>query len=101
MDQRLKLQTILEELLGSRNVYYQPPATIQMSYPAIVYSKELYDIKTANDYIYLKKKRYQLTVIDRRPDNPVIEKLMELPLCGYNRHFTSDNLHHDVLTIYY
>lgn len=101
MDRRLELQTKLEELLGSRNVYYQPPATIQMSYPAIVYSKELYDIKTANDYIYLKKKRYSLTVIDRRPDNPVIEKLMELPLCGYDRHYTSDNLHHDVLTIYY
>lgn len=101
MDRRLELQTKLEELLGSRNVYYQPPATIQMSYPAIVYSKELYDIKTANDYIYLKKKRYSLTVIDRRPDNPVIEKLMELPLCGYDRHYISDNLHHDVLTIYY
>lgn len=101
MDRRLELQTKLEELLGSRNVYYQPPATIQMSYPAIVYSKELYDIKTANDYIYLKKKRYSLTVIDRRPDNQVIEKLMELPLCGYDRHYTSDNLHHDVLTIYY
>lgn len=101
MDRRLELQTKLEELLGSRNVYYQPPATIQMSYPAIVYSKELYDIKTANDYIYLKKKRYSLTVIDRRPDNPVIEQLMELPLCGYDRHYTSDNLHHDVLTIYY
>lgn len=101
MDQRLKLQAILEELLGSRNVYYQPPATIQMSYPAIVYSKEGYNKKDANDSTYLKKKRYQLTVIDRRPDNPVIEKLMELPLCGYDRHFTSDNLHHDVLTIYY
>ena len=101
MDQRLKLQAMLEELLGSRNVYYQPPATIKMSYPAIVYTKEGYSTKDADDSLYLKKKRYQLTVIDRRPDNPVIEKLMELPLCGYDRPFTSDNLYHDVLTIYY
>lgn len=101
MDKRLKLQAMLEELLGSRNVYYQPPATIKMTYPAIVYTKEGYNTKDANDSTYLKKKRYQLTVIDRRPDNPVIEKLMELPLCGYDRPFTSDNLYHDVLTIYY
>ena len=39
MASRIKLQAKLEELLGSRNVYYQPPETLKIEYPAIIYSK--------------------------------------------------------------
>ena len=34
MASRLELQSKFEELLGSRNVYYQPPESIKMSYTA-------------------------------------------------------------------
>lgn len=95
------MQTKLEELLGSRNVYYQSPATITMKYPAIKYSKTRIDSKSANDAKYLKFKRYEIIVIDSKPDNPVIDKLLDLPMCSFDRHYTSDNLNHDVLTIYY
>lgn len=101
MASRLKLQTKLEEMLGSRQVYYQPPESIKMEYPAIVYSKSKIQSTFANDTVYSKKTRYDVTVIDRRPDNPIIEKLMELPYCSYDRMFKSDNLNHDTLTLYY
>ena len=45
MGTRIELQSKLEELLGSRQVYYQPPETVKMEYPAIVYSKS--NIRTA------------------------------------------------------
>lgn len=101
MDSRTDLQTKLEALLGSRNVYYQAPESDKMEYPAIVYSKE--DIKTthANDSVYSKKNKYSLIVISKKPDNPVIDKLLELPYCSYDRSYKSDNLNHDVLTLYY
>ena len=72
-----------------------------MGYPAIRYSRNDFDIKHANDGVYSKKTRYEIIVIDKNPDNPVIEKLMELPYCSYDRHYTSNNLNHDVLTLYY
>ena len=101
MASRLDLQAKLEELLGSKHVYYQPPETITMEYPAIVYSRDEIDKKSANNSTYLLTNRYEIIVIDRLPDNPVIEKLMKLPMCNYERPYKSDNLNHDVLTLYY
>lgn len=101
MASRVELQSELEELLGSRNVYYQPPESLKMEYPCIRYSKNDIDSKYANNKKYINTTQYQIIVIDRKPDNIVIDKILELPLSSYNNHYTSDNLHHDVITIYY
>lgn len=101
MADRLELQSLLEELLGSRNVYYQPPESIKMQYPAIKYSKQIIRSTYANDGKYSMKDCYQLMVIAKSPDNPVIKKLLALPYCSYDRYYVADNLNHDVLTIYY
>lgn len=101
MGNRLDLQNLFEELLGSDQVYYDPPEAKKIEYPAIVYSKTDIWNNRANDTLYNKRTRYDLVVIDRRPDNPVIDKLLKVPYCSYDRHYTSDNLHHDSLTIYY
>lgn len=101
MASRLELQAKLEELLGSKNVYYQPPESLKMNYPAIVYSKSRIDTRKANNSTYSRNTRYDITVIDKLPDNPVIDKLMELPYCSYDRLYKADNLNHDVLTLYF
>lgn len=101
MASRLELQEKLEELLGSKNVYYQPPESVKMEYPAIKYLKSDISIDHANNAVYSKKKRYEIIVIDTRPDNDVIDKLLELPYCSYDRPYKADNLNHDVLTLYY
>lgn len=101
MASREDLQARLEELLESKNVYYQPPENIKMNYPAIVYSKSNIWNRRANDKIYRKMTRYDIVVIDRRPDNPVIDKILELPYCSYDRQYKSNNLNHDSLTLYY
>lgn len=101
MASRLKLQSELEKLLGNRNVYYQPPESIKMSYPAIVYSKSNIKKSFADDVGYSSTHRYEITVIDKKPDNPVIDKLLMLSYCSFDRHYISDNLNHDILTLYY
>ena len=101
MADRLELHSVLQELLGSSNVYYQPPESIKMQYDAIRYSKKNIVSKYANDRKYSMMDCYEVTVISRLPDNPVIKKLLSLPYCSYDRHYVADNLHHDVLTIYY
>lgn len=101
MRTRLELQSKLEELLGSRNVYYQPPASVQMKYPAIRYSKKPINGRYANGKTYLKTQSYEVIVLSAKPDNEVIDKLLELPYCKQERHYIADNLNHDVFTLYY
>lgn len=101
MADRLELHSVFQELLGSSNVYYQPPESIKMQYDAIRYSKKAIDSKYANDRKYSMTDCYELIVISRLPDNPVIKKLLSLPYCSYDRHYVADNLHHDILTIYW
>lgn len=101
MDRRLELHEILCNLLGTRNVYFQPPESVKMKYPAIVYTR--YDIVNtpANNSVYKQDKKYQLTVIDPDPDSEIVNKVSLLPMCIFDRHFKSDNLNHDVFTICY
>ena len=101
MASRLELQNELEELLGSKNVYYQPPESIVLKYPAIVYSKSQRDVRHANNSKYLQKTKYEIIVISRLPDDPVVEKILNKPYSSYDRHYNSDNLNHDVITLYY
>lgn len=98
---RLDLQNKLEEILGATNVYYDPPANITRKYPAIIYTKSAMDIKYANNKAYMMTRCYQLTVVDKLPDCKAILKLLDVPRCGYDRHYISDGLHHDVLKLYF
>lgn len=101
MAQRLELQSKLEELLESRNVYYQPPASVEMYYPGIRYNRSDIDVKYAGNSKYLSKNLYDIIVMDYEPDNPVIEKILALPYASFDRHYVADNLNHDVIKLYY
>ena len=98
MDQRLKLHTVLKEITD--NVYFQPPSNIQMKYPCIVYKRDYALTKFADDKPYATNKRYMVTVIDQNPDSTLLEKVESLPMCSFVRHFTMDNLNHDIYNLY-
>lgn len=101
MGTRLQLQTLLEGLLGSRNVYFQPPANLEMNYPAIVYARDNMDSIFADNDPYRVTKRYQVTVIDKNPDSTIPDKVIGLRHCAYSRGFKADNLNHDIFTLYF
>jgi hypothetical protein len=101
MNRREELQSLLEELLGNKNVYYQAPENLKIEYPCIRYSTDDIELMFADNKNYNKRKRYELIIIDKLPDNEVINKILDLPLSSYDRHYTSNNLNHDVITLYY
>lgn len=101
MANRLNLQTLFEELLGSRNVYYDPPESVKMQYDAIRYSRDRIENTHANDSVYTQSDRYEVIAIYRDPDSELPRKISRLPKCAFDRHYVSDNLHHDVFTLYY
>ena len=45
--------------------------------------------------------RYQVTAIYKNPDSDLPHRLAMLPMCAHDRHFTADNLNHDIFNLYY
>lgn len=101
MGLRLELHEILVKILGSNQVYFQPPETVKMKYPCIVYERGSGDTIFADDIPYRFTQRYQITVMDRDPDSKIPEKVADLPMCTYDRHYNIDNLNHDVFNLYF
>lgn len=101
MGSRLELHELLCETLGSRNVYFQPPESLKLHYPAIVYSRSSINNTHANDSVYIQSRAYELVVIDEDPDSTIVDDVSKLPMCSHNRNYKVDNLNHDAFTIYY
>jgi len=99
MASRTDLQTLLENTLGSSNVYFQPPPGFQLSYPCIIYSRNDIDTRHADNSPYSLTKQYRVTVIDADPDSPIPEAIASLPRVAFDRAFKSADLNHDVFTI--
>jgi hypothetical protein len=98
---RLELQTLLEGVLGSNSVYFQPPSNLQIVYPCIVYAHDNAKTEFAGNRPYSRTKRYQVTYIDRNPDSRTPDSIAQLPFSNLNRVFTADNLHHYVFNLYF
>lgn len=98
---RVELQTLLEGLLGSRNVYFQPPESVKLSYPCIIYGLSKFRSKKANNSKYLIDKEYDVTIIDKNPDSALPDKLYELEYCNFDRDYKADNLNHWVFSLYW
>lgn len=101
MASRLELHEVLCGILGSRNVYFQPPENQKIQYPAIVYSRNVIENTFANNKVYNQYKSYEIVVIDKDPDSVIVDKISMMDMCVHERNFKSDNLNHDIFTLYY
>lgn len=100
-NRREELHEVLVEILGSRNVYFQPPENLEMKYPAIVYERDYSSVLRADNIPYHITKRWQITSIDGDPDSSVPDKVESLPQCSFIRHFETDELHHNIFNLYF
>lgn len=98
---RLFLHNKLVSVLGSTNVYFQPPSNTSLNYPCIIYKKAAEDPIYANDKTYLGLNRYLVTVVDRNPDSLIPNKVVQLPYCKFVDNLTVDNLNHNIYSLYY
>lgn len=102
MASRLELHEELCEVLESRNVYFQPPASKKMQYDAIRYELGGKDVKRANNKIYQTMNKYEGIVITRDPDTTIPDKLLaRFEMCSIGRPYPADNLNHYPFTLYY
>ena len=101
MGQRLNLSNLLRDLLGSSNVYFEPPTSLKMKFPCIVYERAKLEPDYADNLPYKIDKVYYVTCIYDDPDSDLPLKLAQLPMSVHQRHYTSDNKHYDQFRLVY
>lgn len=98
---RLDFHNLLESVLGSKNLYFQPPLNMKMQYPCIRYTYSKDETAQADNNNYIRHREYQVVYISRSLDLDMVDKLLELPMSSVARTWTADGLHHIALDIYY
>lgn len=102
LDKRLEFDAKIREVLGSNNVYFQPPETMKMSYPCIIYFKNNLPLTHANNGIYKQKQGYTLTYVDKDPDSEMPNTILHaFRYCRIDSYYRSEGLNHTKFTIYY
>lgn len=101
MDRRMELHQKLVNILGSTNVYFQPPETIKLAYPCIIYERSDISQKYADNRSYFGMIRYSVILITRTPESDLVKSILELPYCSYDRYYAADSLNHDTFTLFY
>lgn len=96
---RVELQELLKEYCDT--VYFQPPSSIRINYPCIVYNRSTDYINRANDKLYMQEKMYRVTVMDKNPDSDIADRLQELPWAVIISRDVIDNIYQTTLNIYY
>jgi hypothetical protein len=99
MGTRLELHALLEIILGSKNVYFQPPPDFKMKYPCIIYERNKIYSRYADNIPYNLQKQYNITVIDANPDSTIPDAVSKLQSAAFDRRFVSNNLNHNVFNI--
>lgn len=100
MASRLKLNEELSKFCN--HVYFQPPQSVNLRYPCIIYKKNRTDQIYASNMTHKVYDEYEITIITKDPDSDLGNKLIErFPMISSNRRFTVDNLYHDVLILYW
>lgn len=98
---RLELHEKLCEILGSRNVYFQPPESLKIRYPAIIYNLDGMRNDTANGNKYRTCKKYSVILVVDDPDTILIDDINQNTMCSFIRSYVSDSLYHYVFELYH
>ena len=108
MVRRLKfdaeLRELLQILLGyeTEHLYFQPTEAVQMKYDAIVYRRESFGVRWADDESHFIRDRYEVIAITRDPDSDLPREIQKrFKFCRPHRQYMADNLYHFPFTIYY
>lgn len=104
VQRRRELQTKLETLLGSKNVYFQPPPNTMLKYPCFVYERYTPYTESADNTLYRIVGHYSVTYMDSNVERAMAMQtkiLTSFDCISVERNFISDNLNHDVYNIYY
>ena len=93
-----KLREVLKEHCYA--LYYNSTSNTKITYPCVIYKLSDKQSRFADDVMYFHRDIYQVTVISKLPDSPVVEDIMEkFQNVTFDSNYVIDNLYHSILTI--
>lgn len=102
MASRLDLQSKLEEFMNGGMVKFQPPPSVQLTYPCIIFSYAGGRTEFSDNSPYMYTQRYTITIITRDANSNLPDKFaMSFKMCVYDRPYIADGLYHHVFTLYF
>ena len=101
MRPRGELHTIFKTILGTDRAYFQPPPSIRMIYPCIVYRLSDVQTKFADNRPYNHTRGYEVIVIDKSPDSNIPAQIADLPMTSFDRTYVADHLYPTVYTLFF
>lgn len=101
MKTRDEIQTLLEGILGSPNVYFQAPPNTGMKYPCIVYRFVKPDVKHADNTSYILTGRWEIHHMYKSVKNDLTTKMLfAAPYVTFDRRLVTSGVYNDYYTIY-
>lgn len=98
---RLALHEKLCDILGSRNVYFDPPSNFHLNYPCIIYKRIAAEDRRADNIRYINWYPYDVQIISKDPEFELFDTFLSYFDSGREgAPFVKDNLHHSNFTIY-
>lgn len=96
MTSRTDLQSMLERILGSSNVYYQSPPNTGMKYPCIVYGFAGYNRQDADNKPYVLSGKWEITHMYKSVSNDKIrDEMINVMGCAFDRRIVKDGIYND------
>lgn len=96
---------LIYDILGEKTkytVYGKAPANTTLEYPCVVIKLDNSHTRRADDKVYMRRKRYTLTIITKDIFDTTYDLLEEeLPYCRFENDWITDNLYHYKLVLYY
>lgn len=91
------LRSVLDDYKD--NVYFQPPESLKLKFPCIIYELGSYSPVKADNKAYHINESYSVTLVTRNPDTEIGKRILSIETAKFDRYFVSDNLYHYVFTI--
>lgn len=109
MGSRLDLHSEFKSLLGTSSkignearCFFQPPESLKLTYPCIIYSRERPDVTRADNLMYRRVHRYAVNYLTFDPDDSMIDTIeSHFPMCRLVRVNTLNGLNHYHYDLFY
>ena len=98
LDLRERLTAIMEECGEEPRLYFQPPESVKIEYPCVIYQLRTMTSDYADNLPYRTGIGYDVTYISRSPTSKVPARMAKEPMFGFDRYYKADNLNHYAYT---
>ena len=102
MASRQQLHTELARILGSSNVYFQPPSSASLKYPCIIFELSRTDVARADNKNYIKTNEYHVKHIYKSLTNELKDELLaNFMMMSHDNRMIVDGMYNDDFTLFY